>query len=186
MNEDAAILQRFLSACINNREEACRLAKQYPTVLRTENEVLHWLIIEDHSAAVALVLELGCEVGLRDSLGRTALCCACASGRLGCARILLAHGAAPDSPEPYDQNALDWAVLGKHMDVVVLLLEHGAKADYCDSTLGTVFRSMASWAPKERAVAMSVLEKHGVTREAVFQKHRLGELFASPEEAFLW
>ena len=118
--------------------------------------------------------------------GRTALITACALGRLGCARILLAHGADPNAGNDFfHENALHCAVTGESIDLASLLLARGARGDYVLGTLETVFHAMRGWIPEIRPLFLEELKRHGVTRESVFAKHLAG-IYESMEQAFDW
>lgn len=179
----------FVDACIDRPDEARRMAAAEPTLLQATwagDPLLHWFVVEDFAAAVQLVLELGFPVELRDKAGRTALIAACAAGRLGCARILLAHGADPNAGnEHFGENALHCAVVGESIDVASLLLSRGARGDYFLGTHDTVFHAMRGWLPEVRPLFLDELKRHGVTRESVFAKHLAG-IYESMEQAFDW
>lgn len=61
--------------------------------------------------------------------GTTALMCACESGRVGAARLLLAAGADPNAADCDGWTPLAFAARGGHLATVKELLDAGAKVD---------------------------------------------------------
>ena len=180
----------FIDACIDRPDEARRMAAADPSVLHLErigSPMLHWFVIEDFPAAAQLVLELGVPVDSRDKYGSTSLRYASGLGRLGCVRLLLARGADPNLPDPLVVNALHAAITGGHLGIALLLLDHGARADYFSECLDTVFGAMSGLSPSTRTTLVDRLRELGVTREGLFASLRLAEHgYESPEQAFGW
>ena len=178
----------FVDACIQDAAKAKALAAADPSLLHARwagDPLLHWMVIEDFAAGMTTLLELGAAVDDRDTAGRTPLHYACALGRLGCARLLLARGADANMlNEHFGENPLHCAVRSESLDAAVLLLAHGARADYVLSTLETVFSAMADWEPASRQMLVEQLARAGTTRESVFAK--MPPAYESPEEAFGW
>ena len=180
----------FIDACIDRPDEARRMAAADPAVLYLErigSPMLHWFVIEDFPAAAQLVLDLGVPVDSRDKDGCTPLRYASSLGRLGCVRLLLARGADPNLPDPLVVNALHSAITGGHLDVAMLLLEHGARADYFSECHDTAFSAMSKLSPTDRTMFMDLLRERGVTREGLFGSLQLDKQgYGSPEQAFGW
>ena len=180
----------FIDACIDRPDEARRMAAADPSVLYLErigSPMLHWFVIEDFPAAAQLVLELGVPVDHRDKSGSTPLRYASTLGRLACVRLLLSRGADPNLPDPLVGNALHAAITTGHLDVAVLLLEHGARADYFSECHETVFGAMSALSPIDRTMLVDLLRERGVTRDALFASLRLDQHgYESPEQAFGW
>ena len=180
----------FIEACIDRPDEARRMAASDPSVLYLErigSPMLHWFVIEDFAAAAQLVLELGVPVDSRDKQGCTPLRYASSLGRLACVRLLLARGADPNLPDPLVLNALHSAITGGHVGVAMLLLEHGAHADYFSEGHETVFGAMSGLSPSNRTRLVDRLRELGVTRDGLFASLRLDQHgYESPEEAFGW
>lgn len=179
----------FLDACIERPDEARRLAAADPSLLearRIGSPLLHWCVIEDFPVGAATLLDLGVPVDSRENSGRTPLHHACALGRLGCARLLLQRGADGNAPNDHlAENPLHLAVQSPSLDVALLLLDHGVRADYVLSTAETVFSAMQQWSSASRPSLLDALAERGVTRESVFaQLEEYG--YESAEQAFGW
>lgn len=182
-------IEEFIDACVLDPERARRVVQRSPSIVASTfrgEPILHWLVIEDFASAVELLLSLGAEVDSRDLAGATALGRACMAGRLGCARILLRHGADPNASDPFGDCVLNVAARHEHTDIVELLLDSGARADYVPPSYDTIFRSMQSWPPDTRATFVEKLESLGVTREGLFRNSGLREAYESPEQAYGW
>ncbi|MCB9884495.1 MAG: ankyrin repeat domain-containing protein [Planctomycetes bacterium] len=188
MNE--ARVGDFVEACITHPDEARRLFAADPTLLQgtwAGDPLLHWFVIEDFQAAAGLLLEFGFPVDARDEDERTALHCACLLGRLGIVRMLLKLGADANAPhEPIWVNPLHIAVGNGHADITILLLEYGARVDYFVAGYQSIFSALQHVSESERPMFVQLLARHGVTREGLFEQHRMGELHDSPEQAFGW
>jgi len=154
---------------------------------RIGSPMLHWFVIEDFVAAAQLVLDLGVPVDSRDKYGCTPLRYASSLGRLDCVRLLLSRGADPNLPDPLVVNALHAAITGSHLDVAMLLLAHGARADYFSECLDTVFGAMSRLLPGNRTLLVDRLRELGVTRDGLFVSLGLDQWgYESPEQAFGW
>jgi ankyrin repeat protein len=85
--------------------------------------------------ALSWLLKQGADNSREDSFGNTALSLAAGEGHLETVRLLLNHGAAPQtgagSPSPLAQ-----AVRGGHHEVARLLLDEGAKMPSIESSMG--------------------------------------------------
>ena len=179
----------FVAACISSHEDAQRMIEIEPSVIHSKilgDSILRFLVIEDYPEAVDRLLSFGAPVDSRDGDARTSLAQACSLGRFGCARVLLARGADPNSTDPNQVNVLHLAVSGQRHEIVKLLLENGARADYLGPIDETVFSGMASWFPVNREWLVKELESRGVTREGLFRDKRLYETHDTPEEAYGW
>ncbi len=179
----------FVDACITDPAEARRLAAADPELLQAQwagDPLLHWMVIEDFVGGATVLLDLGVPVDGRDSCGRTALHYASCQGRLGCARLLLSRGADANAVnDHFFENPLHCAVQSQAGDVVLLLLGHGARADYLLSTHETVFSAMQDWPSSSREQLVARLTRDGITRDSMFAK--MGNLgYESPEQAFGW
>ncbi|MBL9076380.1 MAG: ankyrin repeat domain-containing protein [Planctomycetes bacterium] len=179
----------FLAACIDQPDAARRLAAADPSLphaTRIGSPLLHWCVIEDFPSGAATLLSLGVDVDSTDDTHRTPLHYACVLGRLGCARRLLAAGADPNRyNDHFGENPLSCAVRARALDVVLLLLDHGARADYVFATTDTIFGAMQDWQPAARAELVDELARRGVTRASVFAQLS-GYGFESAEQAFGW
>ena len=107
-------------------------------------------------------------------------------GRLGSARLLLKHGANPDTWNETFDNPLHTAINSDHLDMAMLLIEHGAKLDYVLNNYFTVFHALANMSEDSRAMIIAEIASRDVTPEGMFKSLKLGEIFASLEEAFDW
>jgi ankyrin repeat protein len=179
----------FLDACIDRPDEARRLAAADPSLLQATqvgSPLLHWCVIEDFPSGATTLLDLGVPVDQHEDSGRTPLHHACALGRLGCARLLLRRGADANAINDHlGENPLHLAAQSASLDVVLLLLDLGARADYVLSTMETIFGAVQGWVPGSRAMLLGALAPRGITRESMFAK--MGNCgYATPEQAFGW
>ena len=92
---------------------------------------LHAAAYHDQTKIVRLLVELGAEVHCRDGLGCTALHIAAGEGRTGAARALLDLGGRTED-DSKGFTPLLWASVHGHVEVVQLLLDHGARTSAPD------------------------------------------------------
>jgi ankyrin repeat protein len=88
---------------------------------------LHEAAIVRNEDIVAALLAAGADANAAFGKGESVLMTAARTGDLEAVRMLLDHGAAPETSEGWHgQTALMWAALEGHEDVVRLLIAHGA------------------------------------------------------------
>ena len=91
------------------------------------NDQLYEAVRKGDAAAVTSLLDRGADVNAKFRYGTTALFKAAERGNTEVARILLARGADVKVKDTfYNATAMTWALGGKHLDVVRLLLEKGS------------------------------------------------------------
>lgn len=180
----------FINACIDNLDEARRLFAADPQVLyltKIGSPILHWMVIEDFQIGVQRLLEeFQVDVDHLDDSGQTALHHACMVGRLGSARLLLKHGANPDTWNELFDSPLHTAINCGHLDVTMLLIGHDAKLDYVLNNYFTIFHALANMSEDSRALIIAEIAARGVTPEGMFKSLKLDETYDSIEEAFDW
>ncbi len=86
-------------------------------------------------SALEMLLEAGAPADTTDLEGNTLLIKACSKGHLGCAQILVGHGAKVHVLNKRYLSALDEAVYGNYLDCVKLLLENGADTGDAESVV---------------------------------------------------
>jgi hypothetical protein len=80
-------------------------------------------------AQVKALLDKGADVNSKSPYGQTPLFFACDRGYLEIARLLVDKGADVNIEDTfYHASALSWAASKKHNDIVLLLIDHGAKS----------------------------------------------------------
>jgi uncharacterized protein len=114
--------ERFLAACFRlDRDEARRLLAANPEQ-RSSPTAMFAAARRDRPDVLALLLDLGFDVDVRDATVKTALHDAAASGALGAAAFLVEHGAEVDAREStYNAAPIGWAAHGDKTDMVRLL-----------------------------------------------------------------
>ena len=91
------------------------------------NDQLYEAVRKGDAAAVTSLLDRGADVNAKFRYGTTALFKAADRGHTEVARILIARGAEVNVKDTfYNATAMSWALSGKHLDVVRLLLEKGS------------------------------------------------------------
>lgn len=188
--EPSSLVDDFINACIVCPANAKELAQAYPMVLHDEcsmgDPALHWLTTEDYQEGLRVALSLGASLHTANRIGATALALAGSLRRFGCARLLLDHGADPNSDDGALDNPLHAAISGGAEEVVSLLLDRGANPWYVTGTLETVFSAMKYLRARDRMGMVELLLKREVTRPVVFEKAGFDRIFDSEEEAFGW
>jgi len=123
---------RLIAAAFDSPEAALALLRSEPHLLEERTGLgetpLHYLAVENHLRAVALLVEAGAEVNTLNSCRGTPLSEAASLGYDELVAFLLAHGAklhVPGQEEP----ALHCAVRGGNAATVRRLLEAGAPID---------------------------------------------------------
>jgi uncharacterized protein len=113
---------RFLAACLRlDRDEARRLLAAHPEG-RTSPAAMFAAARRDRPGVLALLLDLGFDIDVRDATGKTPLHEAAASGALAAAAFLIEHGAEVDAHEStYNAAPIGWAAHGDKTDMVRLL-----------------------------------------------------------------
>jgi ankyrin repeat protein len=114
--------ERFLAACFRlDRDEARRLLAAHPAG-RSSPVPMCAAARRDRPDVLALLLDLGFDIDVRDATGKTPLHEAAASGALGAAAFLIEHGAEVDAHEStYNAAPIGWASHGDKTDMVRLL-----------------------------------------------------------------
>ncbi|KFY02415.1 hypothetical protein V490_00500, partial [Pseudogymnoascus sp. VKM F-3557] len=105
-------------------------------------------VYRGHSDIVALLIENGANVNSTGGFG-SVLAAAAAGGQSGIMATLLAHGAKINSPENGREGELHKAVRSGNLEVVTLLLEHGADINQQCGISGTAL-NLASHIGQER------------------------------------
>ena len=181
----------FIDACIDDPDAARRMVEADPQVMyltKIGSPILHWMVIEDFQVGTQRLLEeFHVDVEHRDESGQTALHRAAFLGRLGGARLLLKNGADAEAlHEELHENPLHKAVEGEHLDVAILLIQHGARPDYRLDSATTIFHAMSHWIPESRQMLLDMLAQVGCTPESFFREHGYDETYDSIEDAFGW
>jgi ankyrin repeat protein len=116
--------QQFVLACRRGeRAEAARLAEQHPQLLQTAT-AMSAAAARDDTAAVALLVDLGCDVNVADRGGKRPLHEAAAANATRAARFLLDRGADPDAREStYNGTPLGWATYSGPREMIGLLAQ---------------------------------------------------------------
>lgn len=89
-------------------------------------------VFKGQKSAVALLLDKGAQLEMRDSAGKTPLMRAAGEGHIDTVRLLREKGASLDVRNNKNETPLMWAALAGRTDVVQFLLEQGAAADAVD------------------------------------------------------
>jgi ankyrin repeat protein len=91
------------------------------------NDQLYEAVRKGDAAAVTSLLDRGADVNAKFRYGTTALFKAAERGHTEVARVLITRGADVNVKDTfYNVTAMNWALDGKHLDVVRLLLEKGS------------------------------------------------------------
>ena len=87
------------------------------------NDQLYEAVRKGDAAAVTSLLDRGADVNAKFRYGTTALFKAAERGHTEVVRVLIARGADVKVKDTfYEMTAMSWALSGKHLDVVRLLL----------------------------------------------------------------
>lgn len=93
---------------------------------------LHWAAREDKTEVIAVLLEKGAKVEVKDRAGKTPLCIAAESGKGASVKLLLAAKADVDSTDRLGGTPLMWASALGSPETVGLLIEANAKINVAD------------------------------------------------------
>jgi ankyrin repeat protein len=97
-------------------------------------------------------------IDAHDFQGLTALHYAILTGRAGILRILLKHGASPDTVDRYKRTPLHYAALYGRFDCALMLLHHGASVTAADTKQATPLHYAAL---AGHAALVGLLLEHG-------------------------
>ena len=117
----------LLTACRRGRVEAARLLLQAGASLDMTS--LHQAAEERPLEMMSVLKKLGSDKFHR-SKGSTPLLDACRNGRVKAARLLLQAGAYPDCCDSSGMTALHHAAQEGHLEMMTVLLKHGADKDF--------------------------------------------------------
>jgi ankyrin repeat protein len=136
-----------------------RLAPLFASANDSPSQIIRWL-------------EAGLFRAQPEALGE-ALTCACFNGCVEVAGRLLASGLDPSGGAATGLNAFHWAANRGQLEVVRLLLRHGASLEVRNSYQGTVL-GCAVWSavheprPGHLAIIEALLEAGAIVREAAY------------------
>ncbi len=137
---------------------------------RYGNPIIHHAVSGGNAELVQLLISKGADVNAKGQFERVALHYA---NKKGMAEILLAHGAAVESPTNYGETPLHWAAhginsMGKQVDLVEFaetLIKHGANVNR-KTGQGRSYRTPLSYAAEANNLAVAkVLISHGADVE---------------------
>ncbi len=117
-SDTVSSIDRFIGACARaDRTEAEQLFAEYPglpgQLSDSDRAALVEAAVQERTAAVSLMLDLGFPVDARNDLGETALHTAAYEGRAATVRILLDRGADVDARDGrFDSTPLAFATVG--------------------------------------------------------------------------
>ena len=166
----AAIVGKFIDACVQNHAEAKRLLDLYPGLRKAtwlgDEHLLNFLAIENFTNGVRFCLENGFDANEADGeFGGTPLHYACKLNYLETARVLLEYGANPNAISAIDDTPLHCCITDGSDEMIDLLITSGADPYYTTELGETIFDNWPNNSEKQSRLA-AVLQKHNVTQKA--------------------
>lgn len=124
-DQDAAELRTILKD--SSPEEIRNLCKSYVTSDENQCTILHYAAWQDNPELLAPLLDYADDLEMRDDLGWTPLMTAVNRGSKQNANLLLARGARVDCDWVGGMSLIGDAMSCNDIDLVVLLMDHGAR-----------------------------------------------------------
>jgi ankyrin repeat protein len=167
MTVGRSIVGEFIDAVVLDPSKAATMLRQEPGLRDARwlhgETVLHFLAIEGTADHVRLLGEWGFDPNATNGFGDAPLIDVAVLGKDDVAAALLDLGADPNARSATRDNVLHCAVRSGNAQLVDLLLERGAKADY-ETDIGEAVFDALPENDASRAAVDAVLRRHGVQR----------------------
>ena len=166
---DRETIGQFIDASVKDHAEANRLLSANPELRNAtwlgDELILNFLAIENFVDGVRFCLQNEFDPNQTNcEFGTTALHYACKLNYPDVAFELLQNGADPNAKSEIDDNPIHCCIQNGNVNILDLLISHGANARYTTDLGETVFDNWPNDASKQSALA-AILAKHDIQRD---------------------